>query len=447
MKHIKTVQVSVEELNLYHRNPRLGNVEAIAESLKANGQYRAIVVNKGTHTNRPMEVLAGNHTLKAARQLEWETVLAHVIDVDEDAATRIVLVDNRASDLATMDYDVLLGLTANLEDLTGTGYTEDDLAMFEPFEPEELLAGDDDLPEASDIELRTSDGDIWQLGDHLLAVGSAEDPEVWGSLMGGDKADVIWTDPPYGVDYEGKTKEQLTIENDSVDGLKELLDSSFPLMLKHARDGCPIYVAHPDIHRNLFETSFINAGFLFRQNLIWVKNTIVMGRKDYHWQHETIMYGFKPAPAGSGKLGRGGSRWYGDDSQSTVLEAAQAIDVARVTGDDGDLFYIDPFRLEDALKEVSQQTTVLQHDKPAASRLHPTMKPVGLVIDTLLNSAKRGDIVVDPFVGSGSTLIATEKLGLRARVIELEPRYADVVLERWEEATAGKAVKVGVVGE
>nr|DAN91435.1 MAG TPA: adenine specific DNA methyltransferase [Caudoviricetes sp.] len=445
MEKIETVDLPVGELNLYHKNPRVGNVSVIAESLDTNGQYRAIVVNKGTHTGRPNEVLAGNHTLLAARQLGWTTILAHVIDVDEEQATKIVLVDNRASDVAGMDYDVLLDLASELPDLAGTGYTREDLDEFATFEPKELLTEDDSLPEPPEevTPLRVAEGDVWALGEHRLACGSADDPDTWVALMGGDKADVVWTDPPYGVDYVGKTEDALTIKNDSLTGLRKLLNATLKLVYEYARDGCPVYMAHPDLNRVLFEQAFVSAGFLFRQNLIWVKNTIVMGRGDYHYQHEPILYGFKPAPAGSGRLGRGGEHWHGDDAQSSVTEAAQAL-VAFQEGEGKDaLMVVDPFKLEDAIRDALQSSTVLRHDKPAASKLHPTMKPVGLVVANLLNSAKRGDIVLDPFAGSGSTLIAAEKLGLRARVIELEPQYAEVVLSRWEEATGETAMKVG----
>lgn len=443
-QQMETRPVAVADLNLYYKNPRLGDVDTIAESLEQNGQYRAIVVNRGTHTGRPMEVLAGNHTVKAAKRLGWDTILAHVLDVNEDDAARIVLVDNRSSDLAKTDFDVLLEVTDSLEDLLGTGYSTDDLDAIRGADPKELLTGDDDVPEVDEAGTsRVAVGDIWQMGDHFLACGDTTDGAVWAALMGSDVADVVWTDPPYGVDYVGKTDDKLTIKNDSKDGLKPLLDASFKHLFDYARPGCPVYVAHADMRRVTFENAFVDAGFIFRQNLIWVKNTIVMGRSDYHWQHEPILYGFKPAPSGSGRLGRGGDRWYGDDSQSTVMEAAQALVAYREGTDKESLFFVDTFALEEAIAKVEMETTVLKHDKPAASKLHPTMKPVGLVIQMLLNSAKRGDIIVDPFVGSGSTLIAAEKLGLRARVIELEPEYAEVVLQRWEEATGGKAQKVG----
>lgn len=438
-----TEEIPVKELRLYHKNPRIGNVEAIASSLRVNGQYRAIVVNKGTHTGRAMEVLAGNHTLKAARDLGWETITAHVLDVDEDQATRIVLADNRTAELGDMDYDILLEVMATLDDLDGTGYTNEDMVSDLDGLDEPLLVGDDELPD--EVEQRSQEGDVWQLGDHIVVCGNSKKPEAYKALLGDDKADVVWTDPPYGVSYVGKTKDKLTIQNDGADQLEGLLTAAFPLVFNHCRPGAPIYVAHAEVERVAFEEAFIAAGFDFRQVLIWVKNAIVMGRSDYHYQHEPVLYGFKPAPKGSGRLGRGGDNWHGDDSASTIIEAAE--DVTAMWAGEGEdrVLLVDPIRLQEAVEQVWDGSTVIYEDKPAASKEHPTMKPVGLVTQMLRNSATVGDIVLDVFGGSGTTLLAAEKMGLKARLIELDPRFVDVILGRWEEATGGTAVRIGSI--
>lgn len=394
---LETRDVPVKDLRLFHSNPRIGDVAEIATSLRVNGQYRAIVVNRGTHTGRPMEVLAGNHTLKAARDLGWETINAHLLDVDEDQATRIVLADNRTAELGEIDTDILLEIAQGLDDLEGTGYTDEDIAALLPDEPIELLGDEDELPENPDP--RSNTGDIWALGDHRVICGDSTDPAVVEALMDGEQADVMWTDPPYGVSYEGKTSEKLTIQNDGSAGLAALLSGIFTQAADALRPGAPIYVAHADTERIVFESELESAGFDIRQNLIWAKNTIVMGRSDYHYKHEPILYGFKPAGEGYGRLGRGGDHWYGDDAQATVFEV----------------------------------------EKPAANRLHPTMKPVRLVEEMLQNSAHKGDIVLDLCGGSGSTLLAAEKLRMKTRMCELDPSFVDVIIARWEEATGKKA--------
>lgn len=394
---LETREIPVKDLHLFYKNPNVGNVEEIAKSLKVNGLYRAIVVNAGTHTGRPMEVLAGNHTLKAARELGWETITAHVLDVDEDQAKRIVLADNRTAELGQIDPEILLELSRDLDDLEGTGYSTEDLDALIVDEPVELLGDEDDVPEQ--VVPRAKPGDVWILGDHRVVCGDATDADVVAELMAGGEADVMWTDPPYGVDYVGKTKDALTIENDGAAGLAGLLQGIFANAFNSLRLGAPFYVAHADTERITFETELEAAGFTVRQNLIWSKNTIVMGRSDYHYKHEPILYGFKPAGKGYGRLGRGGDHWFGDDAQATVFEV----------------------------------------DKPAANREHPTMKPVRLIEEMLRNSAHRGDVVLDLCGGSGSTLLAAEKLGLAARICELDPRFVDVIVTRWEAATGQQA--------
>lgn len=390
---MKVTTVPIEELTTYHRNPRRGNIGAIAESLERLGQYRPIVVNTGTHTGRPNEVLAGNHTLHAARDLGWETVDVVTVDVDEDTAARIVLVDNRSADLATNDDEVLAALLADLPDLAGTGYDQADLDLLQAVSRSRAMVTDpDDAPEVPD-DPAVEPGQVWHLGPHRLLCGDSTDGLAVQAMMAGDHADCMWTDPPYGVSYVGKTKDALTIQNDGSGGLPELLAGSFAVATAALRPGAPVYVAHADMARVVFETAFVQAGWLFRQNLIWVKNTMVLGRSDYHYRHEPIMYGF--TPGGEGRLGRGGDRWYGDNAQTSVFEVP----------------------------------------RPSRSEAHPTMKPVALITAALENSCPPGGIVYEPFGGSGSTLIAAHMTGRTARVVELDPAYCDVIAARWQAAT------------
>lgn len=399
----------IDELNTYHRNPRIGNIDQIASSMQANGVYKPLVVNRGTYTGRPYEVLAGNHSLKAMRLLvernpddpRWATADCWIVDVDDDRAARIVLADNRTADLGDYDSTILYQLLSDLDDdLDGTGYAVDDLA-----ELEELLDGleeppahtdPDDVPPTIEGPTITHPGDVITLGPHRLWCGDSTDQDgVLTYLMGDDRADCVWTDPPYGVNYVGKTADALTIKNDGADDLAGLLDGAMSTIVAVTRPGAPVYVAHADSERIVFETTMRNAGILVRQNLIWAKNTLVLGRSDYHYRHEPILYGFTPAPSGSGRLGRGGDHWFGDDSQTTVFEV----------------------------------------DKPPANADHPTMKPVELIARMLANSLRPGGIVLDLFGGSGSTLIAAHHHRSVARIVELDPRYCDVICRRWQDHT------------
>lgn len=396
-------RVNVDNLYTFEKNPRRGNIAKIADSLRVRGQYRPIVVNRGTHTGRDMEVLAGNHTLLAARSLGWSHIDCGIVDVDEQTARQIVLADNRLSDLGGYDDETLAELLDSLDDFTGTGYSSDDLdaLLAAQHQPEELTDRDD-VPDIDDAPTISEEGDVYDLGPHRVFCGdSTVSTTVIENLLFDGLADCVWTDPPYGVSYVGKTKDSLTIQNDGSEGLGELLDGAMGTVALAARPGAPVYVAHADTERVTFETAMRNAGLLVRQNLVWVKNTIVMGRSDYHYKHEPILYGF--TPNGEGRLGRGGDQWFGDNKQNTVLE----------------------------------------FDKPGRNGEHPTMKPVDLVASMLANSCRPGGVVLDLFGGSGSTLIAAHHGGQRARLVELDPRYVDVICRRWQEHTGIVPVRNG----
>lgn len=413
---IAQLAVPIDGLKPYGKNPRRGNVKLIADSLEHHGQYKPIVVRTGT-----MEVLAGNHTMRAAKDLGWTEIAATFVEVTDDEAARIVLVDNRSNDVAGYDTAELAELLQSLPSLDGTGFdaaTVDELVHGIEQEPAEAPDSADELP-AGPAPLAKL-GDIFELGEHRVICGDATDPKVLAELMGDEQAELIWTDPPYGVEYTGKTKQALKIQNDGADDLEALLVDSFQAAVGHMRPGAPVYVAHSDTRRVSFETAIRAAGFLIRQNLIWVKNTMVLGHSDYHYQHEPILeaeapeetdpegkghepilYGF--APGGEGRLGRGGPRWYG----------------------------------------TNNRTTVFDFPKPPASREHPTMKPVALILAMMANSVRPGKPVLDMFGGSGSTLIAAHYHGAHARVVELDPRYVDVICARWQKETGGTPRRPG----
>lgn len=231
---MKTRKLKISELTPYHKNARRGNVDAISESLQVNGQYKPIIVNEGTQTGRPWEVLVGNHTVQAAEQIGLDKLDAVVIDVDDDQARRIVLVDNRTSDLATYDDALLAELLADVDDFMGTGFSDVDLDAL--MGPPVAKADPDDAPSLP-VEPITQEGDVWVLGESRLICGSSTEPEVLRVLMDGAVADVIWTDPPYGVDYVGGTKDALTIKNDGADGLWDLLLGAFTAAREFVRPG------------------------------------------------------------------------------------------------------------------------------------------------------------------------------------------------------------------
>lgn len=395
----ETVDVPLNKLTRFPGNARRGDVDRIRESIRRHGQYRALVVRD---TGDGLVILAGNHTHDAIAAEGHTSARCEIIECSDDEARRINLADNRLGELGSNDLDALAELLSYLDDdYEGTGYTQGDVdaLLHPPIDELPPVLGDPDaIPEPPKQPISVL-GDVWHLGPHRLLCGDSTDMSAVEAMLAGDRCDTMWTDPPYGVGYVGKTKDALTIQNDSgPGGLAELLAGAWAVATAALKLGAPLYIAHPDTFRNLFEQAMRDAGWLFRQNLIWVKNTLVLGRSDYHYRHEPILYGF--TDGGDGRLGRGGERWHGDDAQTTVFEV----------------------------------------DKPARNGEHPTMKPVELIVRMLNNSCPPGGLVYEPFGGSGSTLVAAHTTGRAARVVELDPRYADVICHRYQQLTGDKPV-------
>jgi DNA modification methylase len=382
------------------------NLGLIVDALREVGAARSIVIDEtGT-------ILAGNATVAAAGKAGIDRVRiveadgAELIAVRRSGLTpeqkrRLALLDNRAAELAEWDTEVLASLAEDT-DLSGL-WEPDELAelLASAEAPAQLLGDPDDVPDLP-ADSVTQPGDLWLLGSHRLLCGDATTREDLDRLMAGERAACLWTDPPYGVSYVGRTKDALTLANDDAAGLEGLLRASLANVTDALVPGAAFYIAHPAGPLSLIFLQVVtDLGWKLRQTLVWVKDRLVLGHSDYHYLHEPILYGVLP---GGGRRGRGAAGWYGDDAQTSVFEIA----------------------------------------RPCASPDHPTSKPVSLVAGMLGNSTKRGDVVLDPFGGSGSTLIACEQLRQQARLLELDPRYCDVVVNRWEALTGQTAERVCV---
>lgn len=389
-------QVKLTSLTPHPNNPRNGDVPAIVESIETNGWFGTIVAQRSTG-----HVLAGNHRLIAAQKLGIDEVPVYWADVDDDAARRILLTDNRTSDLAIYDEvalaDILAGVADTDTGLTGTGYDVDDLAdILATLDITPTPPTDPPVPDTPTDPI-TQPGDLIQLGNHRLICGDATDTDAYTTVLDNKHADCVWTDPPYGVSYVGGTAQALTIENDDLDTteLTELITTAFNITITNTNPGAAWFVAHPGGPLHLIFGQALNDLKILRQQLIWVKNALVMGRSDYHYKHEPIYYGWTPgAPHHEPR----------DRKQSTILE----------------------------------------FDKPTVNKEHPTMKPVALVEHLIRHSTNAGDLILDPFAGSGTTLIAAENLDRKAAVIELDPRYCDVIVTRWEQHTGQTATRPAV---
>lgn len=401
--------IPIDSVRPHPENPNVGDVGAIAASLASNRQYKPIVVQASTGY-----IIAGNHTWTAACQLEWPEIAAVRVDVTDDEARRILAVDNRTAELGQRDDALLAALLQRIVDgedelgLHGTGYAEDDLAALVDAltEPGEITGDPDAVPMLPGDDTTISrKGDVWVLGPHRLACGDSTDPATAEALMRGARAHCMWTDPPYGIDYVGGYSHQYspaerlakggaTIRNDGEADLPALLTGFLQVATDVLRPGAAAYIAHPaGLLSTVFAAHITAAGWSLRQQLIWVKDSLVMGRSDYHYRHEPVWMAY--TPGGKGRKGRGGPAWFGDDAQDSVFEIA----------------------------------------RPKRSEEHPTMKPVALVTAMLANSCPKGGTVYDAFGGSGTTLIAAHTLGISARVCELDPKYADVICGRYEAAT------------
>jgi DNA modification methylase len=390
-------EAEVARLREWPENPRTISEERLAQ-LK-----QAMVADRAMLSARPILHLAsgltfaGNMRLRAARELGWETIPAAEVDVSLAEARVWALRDNNA--YGEWDEpalaEILAGLADRGLDVALAGFADRDLdrilAHLEP--PRDP----DDVPALESGPPRSKPGDVYELGLHRLLCGDATDADALADLFAGVRVACVWTDPPYGVDYVGKTKRKLRIANDDANA-GTLLRFALEAASAHLVDSAPFYICAPGGPMGTpFRFALEESGFRLHQTLVWVKQAIVLGRLDHQPQHEEILYGWAP---GSGRPGRGrhaGSRWQGANNVSSV-------------------FF---------------------HDRPSRSEVHPTMKPVALIEAQLANSSARGDVVVDLFAGSGSTLIACEKLGRRAFCVEVDPAYCDVIRRRYEEYVGG----------
>lgn len=383
------VQVAVNEtwpvgkLRPYENNARTHDDDQIAKicnSITKFGFTNPILVWNDT-------IVAGHGRLSAAVNLGMPEVPVRSLDyLDETEMKAYVLADNRLAMDAGWNDDILASELAWLDDqdfdISLTGFTDEEIQDLMP--DEEAHTDEDEVPDLPETPV-TIEGDVWILGNHRLMCGDSTDAGTVALLMNGHKADMVFTDPPYGVDYDG-------INNDDRGGLEDLLDKSFANYIEFAKSGSSIYVFHSDKCADIFHDVF-RRYFHFSSMIIWVKNSLTLSRTDYQSKHEPCMYGW-------GKDGT--HKFFGD----------------------------------------RKQTSTWLCDKETVSG-HTTPKPITVVEQGVLNSSKSGDLVLDLFGGSGSTLIACEKNKRHSNMMELDPKYCDVIVKRWEEYTKKTATLDG----
>lgn len=367
-----------------------------------------------------------------------------------------IIADNRSALSAGWDEEILRLELKELEaveyDLSLTAFGEDELALLMKEEVEAPPADRDPdaAPPVPDTPV-TVPGDVWVLGPHRVCCGDSTNDCDWDRLMGGELADACWTDPPYNVNQGRKNREQDkwdggsrghtgSIANDKMsrEEFAEFLLASFTSLFAVMKAGAPIYVAHADIEGQTFRNAFTGAGLHLQSCLVWRKNTMVLGRMDWQSIHEPILYGYKKGSA---------HRWYGGRKNTSVIDLGDGSPFQRMEDGRYQIKIGDSVMIVSADAMIEEHpSSVLYEPKPTSSGLHPTQKPTALVERMLKQSARAGDLVVDAFGGSGSTLIAADRLGMCARLMELDPSFVDVIVERWQKYTGRRAVHA-VTGE
>lgn len=391
----------LSELHPADYNPRVAlkpgdpEYENIKNSIEVFGYVDPIIVNSdGT-------IIGGHQRYNVLLDLGYDTTQVVVVDAtkEQEKAPNIALNKITGEWDEEKLCDLLIELDLSDIDMQLSGFTYDELENLKIKFDNDEAKEDEDFDEGAALsaarkETRTKRGDVWVLGEHRLVCGDARDADDMGKLMDGMKADLFLTDPPYNVDYVGKTKDALKIENDKMTDqeFRDFLLGAFSIAKGSMKSGAAFYIWHADSKGYDFRGACMDVGWQVRQCLIWAKDILVMGRQDYQWQHEPCLYGWNEGASHA---------WYSD----------------------------------------RKQTTLLHFDRPARSKEHPTMKPVPLFGYLIQNSTKSGDIILDSFCGSGTTIIAAEQLERKAYCIELDEVYCDVIVRRWEEFTGKAAVK------
>ena len=380
-------KVKLSEIKNNPNNPRILKDDKFAKLVKSIKEFPKMLEIRPIVVNSDMIVLGGNMRLKACKEAglkEVPIVLAD--DLTEDEQKQFIIKDNVG--FGEWDWEMLANeWEADLLEEWGLDLPDFSIT-------EELSAEEDDYEIPEEVKTNIVIGDLFEIGEHRLLCGDSTQTDTFEKLMLGELADMVITDPPYNVAYEGATKDKLTIINDSMsnDDFYQFLYDFYTALTTAVKKGGAIYVWHASSEIVNFAKALVDAGWLLKQQLIWVKNSMVMGRQDYQWKHEPCLYGW---------LDGGSHKWYSD----------------------------------------RKQTTIIEFNKPSRNGEHPTMKPIGLFAYQIENSSKINDIVIDAFGGSGTTMVACQQLKRKARIIEFDPKYCQVIVDRMRKLDASLVIK------
>lgn len=413
---MKIEKIDINKIKPYEKNAKIHTpeqIEQIKKSIQEFGMNDPIAV-----WGKDNLIVEGHGRLEALKQLGYTEVecirLDHLTDEERRAYT---LAHNKLTMNTDFDIDILNDELFNIDNI--------DMELFGfdvelPIEEHELT--EDDYEVEVPEEPKAKPGDIYQLGEHRIMCGDSTSTADVKKLLAGETMDLVVTDPPYNVAIENS--QGMTIENDnmSADTFQEFLNKAFTNMNEALKPGGAFYIWHASRTQREFETALNEAGLEVRQQLIWNKNSLVLGRQDYQWKHEPCMYGWK----------EGSHYFINARTETTTIE--EPLDLEKLTKDE----------MKTLLQTIYQETptTVIDEHRPSKNTDHPTMKPIKLIGRLIRNSSKPGEKVLDLFGGSGSTLIASEELDRKCYMMEYDAKYVDVIINRWEEFTGRKAEKI-----
>ena len=413
---LKIEYVGIDEIKPYKNNAKLHpkeQIEQIKKSIKEFGMDDPIGVWKD-------EIVEGHGRLIACKELGYDEVpiirLDHLTDEQRKAYT---LVHNKLTMNSDFDLDILNDELMSIDDIDMESYGFD-IDLGEEEEPEII---EDEAPEAPE-EAKSKPGEIYQLGNHRLMCGDSTNPEDVKKLTEGKKLDLLFTDPPYNVDVSNSQGMKIANDNMKDSEFYEFLNKAFACANESLKPGGAFYIWYADSEDLNFRTAAIENELLIKQCLIWVKNGFNFGRQDYKWQHEPCLYGWKEGA---------GHYFIEEYNHPTVID------------DELDFDKMKKEEMKQLLEEIFSDKvakTVIRQNKPLINDLHPTMKPIKMCADLIRHSSKKGETVLDLFGGSGSTMIACEQIDRKCYMMEYDPKYVDVIIERWEKFTGEKAVKL-----
>lgn len=379
------IVVPIHEIKANPNNPRLIKDEKFAKLVKSIKEFPEMLELRPIVVNDDMIVLGGNMRLKACKEAGLIQIpVIKASSLTEEQQKEFIIKDNVG--FGEWDWEMIAN-EWDSEQVTEWGLDIPDFKI-------EAEAQEDDYEIPDEIQTDIVLGDLFEIGPHRLICGDSTQTDTFGTLFGDQFADLVVTDPPYNVAYEGGTKKKLTIVNDKQsDGdFYQFLYDFYTALGAYTKAGGAWYVWHADLEGHNFRKAFKETGFRLSSTLIWKKNALVMGRQDYQWMHEPCIYGWKEGAAHG---------WFSD----------------------------------------RKQTTILEFDRPSRNAEHPTMKPVPLIAYQIGNSSKQGDIVADGFGGSGTTMVASHQMGRKCYMVEFDPKYCQVIVDRMRKLDPGIEIK------